>query len=76
MKSTISLSIFFYIPLVASCTVQSNVQFTFYGYPDNSPPGAGIAYDCGRGYSAGGRKPFHDIEQRLTYQAMGHTIIH
>jgi len=42
-------------PLVAAqCSTQSGVEITFYGYPDNSPPGASIAYDCGRGYIAGG----------------------
>lgn len=42
-------------PLVAAqCSTQSDVEITFYGYPDNSPPGAAIAYDCGRGYTAGG----------------------
>jgi hypothetical protein len=28
--------------------------------PDNSPPGAGIAYDCGRGYKAGGTGSYDD----------------
>lgn len=28
--------------------------------PDNSPPGAGIAYDCGRGYTAGGDGSYSD----------------
>ena len=28
--------------------------------PDNSPPGAGIAYDCGRGYTAGGTGSYDD----------------
>ncbi|KAL0253416.1 hypothetical protein SLS55_010395 [Diplodia seriata] len=33
---------------------------TFYGYPDNDPPGPAIAYDCGRGYSAGGTGTYSD----------------
>ncbi|EXJ81106.1 hypothetical protein A1O3_07394 [Capronia epimyces CBS 606.96] len=33
----------------------SSVQLTFYGYPDNAPPGAGTAYNCGgRNFVAGG----------------------
>ncbi|KAL1985944.1 hypothetical protein VTN96DRAFT_7209 [Rasamsonia emersonii] len=43
-----------------SCSVQSGVQQTFYGYPDNSPPGAGIAYtQCGRS-QAGGTGTYDD----------------
>ena len=40
--------------VVAQCSTQSDVTVTFYGYPDNSPPGPDIAYDCGRGYTASG----------------------
>ncbi|PLN80285.1 hypothetical protein BDW42DRAFT_114696 [Aspergillus taichungensis] len=36
------------------CTVVPKVSYTFYGYPDNDPPGADIMHDCGRGTSAGG----------------------
>lgn len=43
-----------------ACSVQGSVTMTFYGYPDNSPPGAGIAYDCGRGYSASGTGTYSD----------------
>ncbi|KAE8148612.1 hypothetical protein BDV25DRAFT_157955 [Aspergillus avenaceus] len=42
-----------------SCHVQVAIR-TFYGYPDNDPPGAGIAYDCGRGQIAGGTGTFND----------------
>lgn len=43
-----------------SCSVQFGVQQTFYGYPDNSPPGAGIAYtQCGRS-QAGGTGTYDD----------------
>jgi len=45
---------------VNACLVQSNVQMTFYGFPDNSPPGAGIAYDCGRGNTASGTGTYSD----------------
>lgn len=37
-----------------SCQVQTNWKITFFGYPDNSPAGADIAFDCGRGFTAGG----------------------
>ena len=41
--------------LVSACTTQSSVEVTFYGYPDNSPPGAATAHNCGgRNYIAGG----------------------
>jgi hypothetical protein len=45
---------------VHGCTRQGHVTYTFYGYPDNSPPGAAIAYDCGRGQIAGGTGTFAD----------------
>ena len=38
----------------------NNVQQTYFGYPDNSPPGAGIAYtQCGR-QLAGGTGTYDD----------------
>lgn len=37
-----------------SCKVQTNWKITFFGYPDNSPAGGDIAFDCGRGFTAGG----------------------
>lgn len=45
-------------PLLAArdntCSVVQQVTTTFYGYPDNSPPGAGIAYtQCGRSVAGG-----------------------
>ncbi|PKY05859.1 hypothetical protein P168DRAFT_326164 [Aspergillus campestris IBT 28561] len=38
----------------STCTIVPKVSYTFYGYPDNDPPGADIMHDCGRGTSAGG----------------------
>lgn len=39
----------------AACSTRSGVTITFYGYPDNDPPGPGTAYNCGgRNYKAGG----------------------
>ncbi|PWY67119.1 hypothetical protein BO94DRAFT_612331 [Aspergillus sclerotioniger CBS 115572] len=42
------------VSAAAACSTKSDVEITFYGYPDNDPPSADIAYDCGRGYTAGG----------------------
>ncbi|GKZ77813.1 hypothetical protein AnigIFM56816_000596 [Aspergillus niger] len=36
------------------CHIVSKVSYTFYGYPDNDPPGSDISEDCGRGMAAGG----------------------
>ncbi|GIZ37147.1 hypothetical protein CKM354_000060500 [Cercospora kikuchii] len=40
----------------------NNVEHTFYGFPDNDPPSAQTAYDCGygRGYTAGGKGTYDD----------------
>lgn len=39
----------------AACSTRSNVITTFYGYPDNDPPGPATAYNCGgRNNIAGG----------------------
>ncbi|MCJ1455909.1 hypothetical protein MMC28_006266 [Mycoblastus sanguinarius] len=35
--------------LAQQCSTVDNVFITFYGWPDNSPPGADNAFDCGRG---------------------------
>lgn len=44
----------------ATCSTVSSVTHTFYGYPDNDPPGPATAYDCGRGYIAGGTGTYTD----------------
>ncbi|KAJ9605918.1 hypothetical protein H2200_009767 [Cladophialophora chaetospira] len=45
----------------AACSTVSNVKHTFFGYPDNYPPGAGTAYNCGgRNYVAGGTGTYAD----------------
>lgn len=47
--------------LAKSCSIIDNVKMTFFGYPDNSPPGAGTAYDCGGRHNiAGGRGTYTD----------------
>ena len=40
--------------LAGSCAPINNVKVTFYGWPDNSPPGPANAFDCGRGKGADG----------------------
>lgn len=46
-----------YLGLTAmACTKVTKVTHTFYGPGDNDPAGSNaIAYDCGRGFKAGGR---------------------
>lgn len=39
---------------LASCGPIDDVTLTFYGWPDNSPPGSDNAFDCGRGKNADG----------------------
>jgi len=39
--------------VAVACTTESS-KITFYGEPDNSPPGCDTAYDCGNGFKAGG----------------------
>ncbi|RAK72020.1 uncharacterized protein BO72DRAFT_390486 [Aspergillus fijiensis CBS 313.89] len=45
------------------CTTLHGITYTFYGYPDNDPPGAAIAYECphrsGSG-TAGGTGTYDD----------------
>ncbi|KAI4256743.1 MAG: hypothetical protein L6R42_006047, partial [Xanthoria sp. 1 TBL-2021] len=37
-----------------ACSTRSGVTHTFYGFPDNDPPGPATAYNCGgRNYVAG-----------------------
>lgn len=43
-----------------SCNIVDTVQHTFYGFPDNDPPGPATAYDCGRNFTAGGTGTFSD----------------
>ncbi|PLB44929.1 hypothetical protein P170DRAFT_501894 [Aspergillus steynii IBT 23096] len=62
MSSLISISLLS-LALVQStraCEVLTEVSHTFYGYPDNDPPGPDILYDCGRGNIAGGVGTYDD----------------
>lgn len=44
-----------------ACNVSGDYAVTFYGWPDNSPPGAGVAHNCGgRNYKAGGIGTYDD----------------
>lgn len=51
-----------------ACSTISGVTHTFYGYPDNDPPGPATAYNCGgRNFVAGGTKPDAlSVEKQLT----------
>jgi hypothetical protein len=43
------------------CSITDGVATTFYGAPDNDPPGAGTAYNCGgRNFVAGGTGTYAD----------------
>ncbi|RAL04409.1 uncharacterized protein BO80DRAFT_441874 [Aspergillus ibericus CBS 121593] len=54
------------LPLALASTPQfpnlivPEVSHTFYGYPDNDPPGPAISYDCGRGLTAAGTGTYAD----------------
>lgn len=49
----------------SACSTKSGVTITFYGFPDNDPPGAGTAYNCGgRNNIAGGSS--HTYPRSLT----------
>lgn len=53
-----------------SCQVQANWKITFFGYPDNSPAGADIAFNCGRGFTAGGDGSLNDpVTMAAAYNA-------
>lgn len=43
-----------------TCMTITGVTHTFYGFPDNDPPGPAIANDCGRGFVAGGTGAYSD----------------
>jgi hypothetical protein len=48
------------LSIAMACSKVTKVTHTFYGYPDNDPPGPATAYDCGRGYKAGGTGTYAD----------------
>lgn len=50
--------------IASACSTPGNYIVTFYGYPDNDPPGPAISYNCGRGNRAGGQ-----------YRRVGRTLI-
>ena len=48
------VSYLFTIAHAQSCSPLDNVKITFFGYPDNSPPGAGLAFtQCGHSLAGG-----------------------
>ncbi|KAF1732760.1 uncharacterized protein CRV24_006652 [Beauveria bassiana] len=44
----------------SACSTPGNYKVTFYGYPDNDPPGPAISGNCGRGNRAGGTGTYDD----------------
>ncbi|KAL2065224.1 hypothetical protein VTL71DRAFT_2893 [Oculimacula yallundae] len=57
LLSTLALS----STTLAACSRQGSFELTFYGFPDNDPPSAQVAYNCGgRNYVAGGTGSFSD----------------
>ena len=48
MKSTIITAILAFTgTALTACTREGSVELTFYGFPDNDPPSAQTAYNCG-----------------------------
>ncbi|KAE9370822.1 hypothetical protein N431DRAFT_492846 [Stipitochalara longipes BDJ] len=62
MKSTIITTILAFTgTAIATCSREGSVEITFYGYPDNDPPSAQTAYNCGgRNNIAGGTGTYDD----------------
>lgn len=53
MRTSISSTLTF-LTIALACTTAIEVAHTFYEYPNNDTISAVIAYDCGRGFEAGG----------------------
>lgn len=52
-SSTITAILAFTSSALAACSREGSVELTFFGYPDNDPPSAQTAYNCGgRNYVA------------------------
>ncbi|CAN9095624.1 unnamed protein product [Alternaria alternata] len=60
MRASVLVALSSFSLAALGCTKVSKVTHTFYGYPDNDPPGPATAYDCGRGYKAGGTGTYAD----------------
>ncbi|KAH7317935.1 hypothetical protein BKA65DRAFT_410328 [Rhexocercosporidium sp. MPI-PUGE-AT-0058] len=59
--STIASILAFSSTAFAACSRQGSVELTFFGFPDNDPPSANTAYNCGgRNYVAGGSGTYDD----------------
>jgi hypothetical protein len=59
--STIITILGFAATALADCSQFDGVTITFFGFPDNDPPSADTAYDCGgRNFVAGGSGTFDD----------------
>lgn len=60
MRSTLLLILPSLTSSVLACTPVGQTIHTFYGFPDNDPPGPGTAYNCGRNFIAGGTGTYSD----------------
>lgn len=62
MRSTISFfAVAVFAAVASGCELDSNLETTFYGWPDNDPPSAQVAHNCGgRNYVAGGSGTYAD----------------
>ncbi|KAK1909880.1 hypothetical protein P3342_008052 [Pyrenophora teres f. teres] len=60
MRASIIIALSSLSLTVLGCTKATKVTHTFYGYPDNDPAGPATAYDCGRGFKAGGTGTYTD----------------
>ncbi|KAK1763218.1 hypothetical protein QBC33DRAFT_573538 [Phialemonium atrogriseum] len=62
MRTTAVLSVLMStLGVTLGCSTTSGVQITFYGAPDNDPPGGATAHNCGgRNFIAGGTGTYAD----------------
>ena len=62
MRTTTVLSVLVStLGVTLGCSTTSGVQITFYGAPDNDPPGGATAHNCGgRNFIAGGTGTYAD----------------
>lgn len=62
MKNVTIVTLFGLLSVASeACSIVNDVKMTFYGYPDNSPPGSLTAHDCNGGtYYAGGSGTYSD----------------
>jgi hypothetical protein len=60
-STTVTTILAFTSTALVACSRQGSIELTFCGYPDNNPPSAQTAYNCGgRNHSAGGTRTYGD----------------